>query len=148
MGRERRCCHGRLAMRGPDAGVDDALVGVGIPRSVGDDGSAGDWNAARRIRLDWMTNDLIRQQFRRNPNSQAIGSWSEDASIQLYGLPTSRPERSGPFIVQRFQRVALQLWIDDVPGMPARGSVVGILGGDLLKQHGLIPPAEAQPEAP
>jgi spore germination protein YaaH len=131
-----------------DAGLDGALVGIGIPRSAGDDGSGGDWNVARRTRLDWLTNDAIRQHFRRNPNPAAISAWSEDVAIQLYGLPTSRPERSGPFVVQRFQRVALQLWIEGVPGMPARGSVVGILGGDLLKQHGLIPASATQPEAP
>ena len=64
-----------------EAGRDEALVGIGIPRSAGDDGSAGDWNTARRIRLNWMTNDLIAQHFRRNPNPAAIRSWSEDASI-------------------------------------------------------------------
>jgi spore germination protein len=131
-----------------ESGKDDALASVGIPRSIGDDSSGGDWNAARRIRLGWLSNDLIAGQFRRNPNPATIRQWNEDSAIQLYGLPTSRPERSGPFVVQRFQRVALQLWLDDVPGMPARGSVVGILGGDLLKQHGLVPAPAAQPEMP
>ena len=130
------------------AGLDDDLAGIGIPRSIRDDGSGGDWAAARRIRLDWLTNDPIRQHFRRSPNPTLIRVWNDDTAIQLYGLPTSRPEQSGPFIVQRFQRVALQLWIEDVAGMPARGSVVGILGGDLLKQRGLIPADAAQPETP
>ncbi len=40
-------------------------------------------------------------------------------SIELYGLPMSRPERFGPFISQRFQRVAFQLWVEEVPGSPA-----------------------------
>ena len=52
----------------------------------------------------------------------------------------SRPERYGPFISQRFQRVAFQLWVEEIPGSPAPGTVIGVLAGDLLKQAGLVPP--------
>ena len=41
---------------------------------------------------------------------------------------------------------ALELWLEDVPGMPPKGSVVGVLGGDLLKELGLIPAEAARPE--
>jgi hypothetical protein len=81
----------------------------------------------------------IKEHFLSNPNTSRIEDWSEDLSIQLYGLPASEPVKAGPFIVQRFQRISLQLWVEDVPGMPQKGSVVGILGGDYLKQAGLVP---------
>ena len=128
------------------AGHDPALVDVGIPPAVLDDGSNGDWQRARETRLSWLTDPAIRAKFLASPSTSAARAWSEDAAIQLYGLPSSRPVKSGPFVVQRFQRISLQLWLEDVPGMPPRGSVVGILGGELLKQHGLIPTEAAQPE--
>jgi hypothetical protein len=58
------------------------------------------------------------------------------------------PQRSGPFVVQRFQRAALQLWLDAVPGQPAPGTVVLILGGDLAKQFAVVPVAAQAPQAP
>jgi len=125
---------------------DGRLVQMGIPEPVHDDGSGGDWNRARQIRLSWLTNPAIAAAFYANPNSSTFPTWNVDRSIQLYGLPASLPVKSGPFVVQRFQRVSLQLWVDDVPGMPRPGSVVGILGGDLYKHAGLIPPAAAAPE--
>ena len=136
------------------AGRDAALAEVGIPTPVADDGSGGDWQKALRTRIGWLTNPEIRARFyggsssSRNaaPGVGLAGSWSEAAAIQLYGLPASAPVKSGPFIVQRFQRMALQLWVEDVPGMPAKGSVVGILGGDLLKNQGLVPAEAATPE--
>jgi spore germination protein len=130
------------------AGWDPKLAQLGIPEPIQDDGSGGNWNRARKIRLAWLTNSAIAAAFYANPNPTAIKSWSVDRSIQLYGLPASRPVKSGPFIVQRFQRVSLQLWVEDVPGMPAKGSVVGILGGDLYKQAGLVPATAAAPELP
>jgi hypothetical protein len=129
-------------------GRDHLLAAVGIPPAVADDGSGGDWARARGIRLSWLTDPAIRARFLASPSAGLAPTWNEDAAIQLYGLPASPPEKSGPFVVQRFQRMALQLWLEDVPGMPPRGSVVGILGGDLLKQHGLIPAEAAQPEPP
>ena len=131
------------------AGRDDWLLTVkGIPRGVADDGSGGDYQKAVATRLSWLTNDLIRAKFLANPNPREIATWSVDQSIQLYGLPMSPPERHGPFLSQRFQRVAFQLWLDNVPGMPAPGSVVGVLGGDLLNESGLLPPTSTQPLGP
>lgn len=131
-----------------DIGWDSRLDAMGIPLPIRDDGSGGDWNRARQIRLGWLINPAIAAAFYANPNPAAISSWDAGRSIQLYGLPSSLPRKSGPFIVQRFQRISLQLWVEDVPGMPPKGSVVGILGGDLAKQAGLIPPAAASPELP
>ena len=123
------------------AGLDDWLFHAkGIPRPIQDDGSGGDWNKAREARLSWLTNEQIRAKYLANPNPARIASWNVDRAIELYGLPMSRPERHGPFISQRFQRITLQLWVDDVEGMPAPGMVVRVLGGDLLKDAGLLPP--------
>ena len=123
------------------AGLDDWLLREkGIPLPIKDDGAGGDWNKAKETRLSWLTNERIKAKYLANPNPDAISGWSVERSIELYGLPMSRPERYGPFISQRFQRVAFQLWVDDVAGSPAPGTVIGVLAGDLLKQGGLVPP--------
>ena len=36
--------------------------------------------------------------------------------------------------------MAFQLWVEEVPGSPAPGTVIGVLAGDLLKEAGLVPP--------
>ncbi|MBX6770776.1 MAG: hypothetical protein IRY83_03570 [Chloroflexi bacterium] len=124
------------------AGKDDWLLAVkGIPRPIPDDGSGGDFARAVQIRLGWLTNEAIRAKFLANPNPAQIQNWGLAQAIELYGLPMSRPEAHGPFISQRFQRVAFQLWTVAVPGMPAPGTVVAVLGGDLLKEAGLLPSA-------
>ena len=122
------------------AGLDQWLLeSKGIPLPIKDDGSNGDWNKARETRLSWLTNEQIKAKFLANPNPDAISDWNEDSAINLYGLPMSMPERHGPFISQRFQRVAFQLWVDEVAGSPAPGTVIGVLAGDLLKEAGLVP---------
>src|SRR6185437_5407825 len=103
----------------------------GIPKPISNDGSNGDWNKAKAIRLSWLTDPAIRAKY--------LSAGSVDQAIQLYGLSESLPQQHGPFVVQRFQRIAFQHWIDPVPNMPPAGSVVRILGGDLLKQAGMIP---------
>jgi len=131
------------------AGHDNWLLEAkGVPKPIADDGSGGDFAKAVAIRLGWLTNETIRAQFLANPNPQAILGWNRDRAIELYGLPMSPPEKHGPFISQRFQRIAFQLWVEDVPGMPAKGSVVGALGGDLLKEAGLLPATAVQPQGP
>ena len=123
------------------AGLDEWLLREkGIPLPIKDDGAGGDWNKAKEARLSWLTNEQIKAKYLANPNPDAIAGWSVNRSIELYGLPMSRPERFGPFISQRFQRVAFQLWVEDIPGSPAPGTVIGVLAGDLLKEAGLVPP--------
>lgn len=130
------------------AGKDDWLANAkGVPRTKEDD-SGGNWDVAKAVRFSWLTDTPIRDAYLANPNSAAIKDWSEWDAIQLYGLPMSLPERSGPFISQRFQRVTLQLWVEDVAGMPPKGSVVPVLGGELLKEAGLIPAAALAPGDP
>ena len=123
------------------AGLDEWLLHEkGIPLPIKDDGAGGDWNKAKEARLSWLTNEQIKAKYLANPNPDAISGWSVNRSIELYGLPMSRPERFGPFISQRFQRVAFQFWVEEVPGSPAPGTVIGVLAGDLLKEAGLVPP--------
>lgn len=130
-------------------GKDSWLLSVkGVPNPISNDGSNGDYNKAVTIRLGWLTNPQIKAKFMANPNPSSISSWNQDAAIQLYGLPMSKPEQHGPFISQRFQRISFQLWTDSVPGMPAPGSVVGILGGSLLNEAGLLPASSTQPLGP
>ncbi len=122
------------------AGEDAWLEAVkSIPRPIADDGAGGDDARAMQTRLSWLTNDAIRQAYFANPNPERIPVWSNDASIALYGLPTSRPQAYGPMIAQRFRRIALQLWVQDVPGQPKAGTVTRVLGGDVMKEAGLIP---------
>lgn len=128
------------------ANQDAWLLNVkGVPQAIADDGSNGNYQAAVTTRLGWLTNSAIKAKFMANPNPSAISNWSQDQAIQIYGLPMSKPEQHGPFISQRFQRISFQLWTAAVPGMPAPGTVVGILGGDLLKEAGQIPSASTQP---
>jgi plastocyanin len=128
-----------------DAGKDAWLKEQkGIPAPVTNDGSSS-YDDAVRIRLGWLSEPSIRERYLQNPNPAGRGSWGERDSIQLYGLPMSRPERAGPFIAQRFQRIAFQLWVEQVPGLPAPGSVTAVFGGDLLKEARLIDGMAATP---
>ncbi len=118
------------------SGRDDWLLLQGVPPHLpGDDGSGGDPNAARVIRMSWLTEPKIAQAYMKHPNPMGF-----------YGLPTSKPERHGPFITQRFQRGVLQLWLDDVAGMPRPGEVVGVLAGDYAKQMSFFDPEAGKPE--
>jgi hypothetical protein len=120
------------------AGKDEWLASVAsVPVPIKDDGSGGNWEAAKQTRLGWLTDPGIRSTY------LAVGS--VDRAIELYGLPASYPEQRGPFVIQRFQRIAFQRWTDSVPGMPPPGSVVRVLAGDYLKEAGIIPASAQQP---
>ncbi len=121
-----------------EAGKDPVLARKGVPAPITDDGAKGDFEKAKQTRLSWMTEPAIHDYFMSPPAAEGQ-RWGVEESVNLFGLPMSKPQRSGPFIVQRFQRVALQLWVDAVPGMPAPGTVVPVLGGDMLKEAGLLP---------
>lgn len=126
------------------AGRDDWLDAIGVPRPIADDGSAGDWSKALDARLSWLVDPDIKAKFLRTPSGG--GAWPAAAAIEMYGLPMSRPEKRGPFVVQRFQRIAFQKWVESVPGMPPVGSVVAVLGGDMLKQAAVISSKAAAPQ--
>ncbi len=108
-----------------DYGRDSYLWSLGIPLPAQDSG--GSWQRVVAERESWLIEPAIAAAYR------AGGGYNR------YGLPASLPEQSGPYVVQRFQRYAFQLWVEDVPGMPARGSVVGTLAGALVAEAGIIP---------
>ena len=130
-----------------DAGKDDWLLGArGIPLPAKEDGAAS-FDDAVRIRLGWLTDERIAARYLANPNLAAFKTWTPSDSVQLYGLPMSLPVRLGPYVAQRFQRVAFQLWVDAVPGMPAPGSITPVLGGDLLKDAQVLSGVAIVPHA-
>jgi hypothetical protein len=104
---------------------DEYLESLGIPRPLSDSG--GSWSQVAVERESWLTEPAIAEAYRKG------GGYAR------FGLPSSRPARSGPFVVQRFQRYSFQYWTEDVAGMPKKGSVVGTLVGDLVKKAGVIP---------
>jgi hypothetical protein len=123
------------------AGTDDLLYLRGIPRPIKNDGSRS-FAEAVQVRLSWLTNEKIRERYLNNP----IEPGNALVSMQLYGLPMSRPEDFGPFVTQRFQRIAFQEWKAQAPGLPPPGSITRVLGGDLLKEFGLVPSDAATPQ--
>jgi hypothetical protein len=128
-----------------EAGLDAQLYRQWqVPLPIADDGSAG-YAQAVRTRLGWLTNPEIRAYYLGAPGA---AGWTDADAIARYGLPMSRPEDFGPFVAQRFQRIVLQAWQRDVPGMPPPGSVVAVLGGDLLKETRLVAGPAVQPHAP
>jgi hypothetical protein len=68
--------------------------------------------------------------------------------IQANGLPVSDVTDMGNHFALRAQRVVLQLWKQDVPWARA-GEVTVALGGDIAKESGVLPDAEAlKPSCP
>ncbi len=110
-----------------ESGFDDALYARSIPRTEPDDSAS--LADARAVRMGWMTDAAITQAFLANP----IEVDSVNAAIELHGLPMSYPETFGPFVVQRFQRTALQHWVEVVDGGPPAGTVLLINSGDHYK---------------
>ena len=117
-----------------NAGLEQWLLDRGIPRAIQDDGGSS-FAESRAIRLSWLTDYGINEAFLNNPFEPG----NLEYSIMLYGLPMSRPERLGPFMVQRFQRAAFQRWIEEVPGLPVPGTVTQVFAGILYKEANLIP---------
>ena len=124
-----------------EAGHDDALYARSVPRSELDESNT--FAAAQAARMGWMTDSAITQAFLANP----IEPDSVPASIELHGLPMSHPEAFGPFVVQRFQRTALQHWVEQVEGGPPAGTVVLVNSGDHYKDLLLADSPVATPHA-
>ena len=115
------------------AGRDPWLKATkGIPAPMGD--GATSFDEAVEIRMSWLTDEAIKQRYLAPPSDELAAGWGRNQAMQLYGLPASRPEKAGPYIAQRFQRIAFQHWVDTAPGLPAVGTITPVLGGDLLKE--------------
>lgn len=107
----------------------------GIPPPKADPTVYPDLTSAAAARRAWLTQPDI------------AAAYGEEGALRVLGLPTSLPERRGPFVAQRFQRGALQLWIEAVPDAPEPGTVVPVLTGNLLAEAGLLP-IPASPRLP
>ena len=120
--------------------VQDAFLASArqIPRGRAD--GSRSFDEAVAIRLGWLWDDAIRAAFYNPPLGVGPADpWTANDAINLYGLPMSIPEDYGPFVSQRFQRIAFQRWkVDHPAGIFAAGSVVPVLGGDLLKETGVL----------
>jgi len=122
------------------AGKDSWLAAAkGVPPPLAEAGApAADLASALAARRAWLTQPEI---------AAVYAADGDEAALRLYGLPTSRPERHGPFVTQRFQRAVLQLWVDAVAGQPEPGTVVPVPVGELLQEAGLLP-IPARPTLP
>ncbi|MGH2353900.1 MAG: FecR family protein, partial [Chloroflexota bacterium] len=114
-----------------EAGADAHLIGLGIGSPERD--NAGTFAEAVQIRLRWLEDRAIRDRY-----VTRCGGGNVQAAIDRCGLPMNRPQLFGPFVSQRFQRIAFQRWLTDGPAGIQPGDVVAILGGDLLKQTGVV----------
>src|SRR5262245_48834509 len=88
-----------LTAAGKDAWLDSVK---GVPPPLLDASSYPDLTSALAARRAWLTQPEI---------AAVYDAEGEEGALRLYGLPTSRPERRGPFVAQRFQRAILQLWV-------------------------------------
>src|SRR5579859_1595169 len=96
-------------------GFDDQMTALGIPKPVtGDDGSAGDFEKAKQTRLGWITDPDLKNLFFANP-IPGNDKWDP---VTSYGLPTSKVEKVGPFLVLRCQRAVLMKVVEPGTGQP------------------------------
>lgn len=123
-----------LEEAGSDARLQELGIGTGEP-----DGSSS-FEEAVGIRLSWLEDAAIRERF-----LSQCGDGDPAEAIQFCGLPMNRPQRFGPFISQRFQRIAFQRWLADGPGGIRTGDISTSLGGDLLKETGVLSGPAVQP---
>lgn len=151
-----------------EVGRDDVLETVGIsqPRPPSDLPFALD--AARR--MGWITEPRFLARFLYDPMRQ-VPFETQEAAWMFFGLPQNFPERPvylrerangkfghplyQPYVVQRFQKGALQLFLEDVPNDPTvvpgdgrKGCVAITAAGRLARRLGagvIIPGTATQP---
>lgn len=121
-----------------EAGADPQLEALGIGRGQAD--GAASFAEAVRIRLGWLEEAPIRERY-----LAQCGGGDAGAAVQRCGLPMHLPQHVGPFVSQRFQRIAYQRWLSDGPGGIRAGDVTAVLGGDLLKATGVVSGPAVQP---
>ena len=122
------------------AGADGVLLGLGVGSAEQD--SAGSFVEAVGVRLGWLQEARIRDRY-----LQQCGGGDPGAAVERCGLPMNRPQTFGPFVSQRFQRVAFQHWLVDGPAGIRAGDVTPVLGGDLLKSSGVLAGSPVRPHA-
>ncbi|MBI4491488.1 MAG: hypothetical protein HY690_01690 [Chloroflexi bacterium] len=151
---QQRAVYANVYEQFTDAGLDEWLLGKGIPKP--EPPSSDPFYEDARRRMGWLTESRFLGFYLLNPLTQEPWDFYEQA-WEVYGLPQTGPERLRigvgsvglwPFIVQRFQKVALQLWLDNGPAGISRGSVSIITAGTLARQASLIPITAVLPEPP
>ena len=120
-----------------ELGLDEWLLQWGVPAPA--EALRSDPNLPLDTRLAWLTHPVLRAAYL---------DGGEEEARRRFGLPMGEPERFGPYLAQRFERGALQLWLDRVPGQPAPGAVTAVQVGELLREAGLIPEPALAPVAP
>ncbi len=129
------------------AGKDEWLAAFrSVPPPITDDGSTSLQHAIE-IRLGWLTNPALREAYLQPPNGE-VEAWFQADAVNLYGLPMSRPVDYGPFVSQRFQRIALQWWKEAGPAGIRPGEVTPVLAGQLAVEAELVAGTARQPHAP
>jgi hypothetical protein len=152
-----------------EQGLDDLLEIAGIPRAQPSTGLPFAEDAA--LRMGWLTEPRFLARYLLDPVYQAPFETQEEAWA-FFGLPQSAPERpvyyrerlNGkwgaplylPYVVQRFQKGGMQLFLDDVsvdptivPGDGKRGCIALTAVGRLARRLGagrLLPAVATQPE--
>lgn len=152
-------------------GLDDLLLQEGIPNPEPPTGLPYDDDVA--LRMSWLTEPQFLARFFYDPVAQQPLD-SEDAAFQYLGLPQSRavrpvysrdrPEGKDaaplylPFVVQRFQKGGLELFLYDEPNDPTivpgdgKASCVSLTAvGRLARRLGsgrLIPTGALKPQPP
>ena len=121
--------------------LDEDLLTRHIPRPKAD--ASTTFEQAKLVRLGWLTDPAIAEKFAANP----IDPGNIAASLELHGLPMSLPQRFGPFVVQRFQRTAIQRWLEQADGGEPVGAIVLINAGDLYKDLVLASSPAIDPHA-
>jgi hypothetical protein len=157
-----------------EQGLDDVLAQSGIPRPAADAGTPLSFEDDVARRMAWITEPQFLARYFWDPVSQQAFD-NQEAAWQMFGLPTSPAVRSvylrtmedkgksGPplyldFVAQRFQKGALELFLEDepndptiVPGDGKKGCVTVVAAGRLARRLGsgkIIPASATQPEPP
>ncbi len=152
-------------------GLDDLLEREGIPKTLGASSLPFASDAERR--MNWLSEPRFLTRFFWDPVNDTPFE-TQEAAWDLFGLPQTAPQRpvylreqrdgkSGaplylPYIAQRFQKGAMQLFLDDqpndptiVPGDGKKGCVTITAIGRLARRLGsgrIIPSAALKPEPP
>lgn len=115
-----------------DLGQDAQLLqSKQVPVQVNDNGGYTGWDGIRNYRLSWLN---------ANPAIKNFYFSSAADPVTMYGLPTSQVDTSnGAFDIIRLQRIVIQHWKVNVPGIATPGMITVGLGGDIAKTTGLVP---------
>ncbi len=120
-------------------GLEDQLWWLGVPRRAPPRGDRRTLTPTPSVRLQWLTEPAIAAHYR-GP-APVDGQESTDsepraapAGLTVYGWPESRPEHSGAYIAQRFERAVLIVWVTPPADGPPTGTVE-VLPLGLLVAH-------------